>query len=54
MIIQVHDELVLDVLPLELQKVRDLVINEMENAVQLSVPLTVDADIGKNWQEMKS
>ena len=36
-----------------LEKAREVLKNEMEQAVQLSVPLTVDAHIGKNWMEAK-
>lgn len=49
MILQVHDELIFDVKNEELGHIRELVKYEMENAMQLSVPLTVDIGIGKNW-----
>jgi DNA polymerase-1 len=51
MILQVHDELVFDVYKTELDKVKNIVIYEMENAAQLQVPLTVDTGIGNNWLE---
>jgi len=51
MILQVHDELNFDVLPGELEKVKAMVIREMENAAVLSVPLTVDWGAGSNWLE---
>ncbi len=51
MILQVHDELVFDVLKLELEAVKKLVKEEMEQAVSLSVPLTVDSGFGSNWLE---
>jgi DNA polymerase-1 len=51
MILQVHDELVFDVLKNELETVKEAVIYEMEHAAQLSVPLTVDSGMGKNWLE---
>ncbi len=51
MILQVHDELVFDVLKTELEKVKEIVIYEMEHAADLSVPLTVDFGVGKNWIE---
>ena len=51
MILQVHDELNFDVLPSELEKVKVIVISEMEKAVSLSVPLTVDWGEGSNWLE---
>ncbi len=51
MIIQVHDELVFDVLIDEAQQVKEIIKYEMENAVKLSVPLVVDMGEGKNWYE---
>jgi DNA polymerase-1 len=53
MLLQVHDELVFEVLPEELEQVSQLVKYEMENAAQLSVPLVVDLGVGKNWLETK-
>lgn len=49
MIIQVHDELVFEVHKDELEEVKSIVKNEMENAITLSVPVKVDIGIGKNW-----
>ena len=51
MILQVHDELVFDVQKNELEQLKALVNGEMENAVQLDVPLTVDSSSGANWLE---
>ena len=51
MILQVHDELVFDVYKPELEEVKSMVKDKMENAVQLSVPLTVDLGVGDNWLE---
>jgi len=51
MILQVHDELVFDVDPDELDEVRELVKFEMEHACTLKVPLKVDVGIGQNWLE---
>jgi DNA polymerase-1 len=51
MILQVHDELNFDVLPNELDQVRQLVKVTMEGAVTLKVPLTVDIGHGANWLE---
>ena len=51
MLLQVHDELVFDVLKSELDQVQELVKSEMENAYQLKVPLVVDLGTGKNWLE---
>jgi DNA polymerase-1 len=49
MILQVHDELVFDVLKSELETVKQLVISEMEAAYKLVVPLIAEAGIGSNW-----
>ncbi len=51
MVLQVHDELVFDVPQGELEAVRQLVREEMEGAVELSVPLVVDIGVGGNWRE---
>ncbi|HOK97731.1 MAG TPA: DNA polymerase I [Bacteroidales bacterium] len=51
MILQVHDELVFDVFPSELDEVTELVRYEMEHAYTLKVPLKVDVGVGKNWLE---
>jgi DNA polymerase-1 len=53
MLLQVHDELVFEVIPSELDQVQDLVKYEMEHAAELSVPLVVDLGVGKNWLETK-
>jgi DNA polymerase-1 len=47
----VHDELIFDVYKPELAQVKELVKNKMENAVKLSIPLTVDIGAGENWLE---
>ncbi|MBN2611827.1 MAG: DNA polymerase I [Bacteroidales bacterium] len=49
MILQVHDELIFDVYKPELETIKEIVKNEMEKAVELSVPLVVDIGIGNNW-----
>ena len=51
MILQVHDELIFDVFKPELDKVKEIVKNEMEHAVKLSVPLIAEIGTGKNWLE---
>ncbi|MDR1678917.1 MAG: DNA polymerase I [Prevotellaceae bacterium] len=51
MILQVHDELDFNVLQSELEQVKQIVTEEMENAIQLSVPLQVDLGTGTNWFE---
>ena len=53
MILQVHDELIFNVKNDELEKVKKIVINFMENAYKLNVPLEVDVEIGKNWYDAK-
>lgn len=53
MLIQVHDELVFNVLNEELDEVKEIVKNIMENTFELSVPLKVDIEIGNNWYEAK-
>ena len=51
MILQVHDELIFEVQETELDKLREMVIYEMVNAVKLDVPVTVEWGTGKNWFE---
>ncbi|MFC2621871.1 MAG: DNA polymerase I [Prevotella denticola] len=51
MILQVHDELNFSVYPEEREQVERIVIEEMQNACQLNVPLTADAGWGCNWLE---
>lgn len=51
MILQVHDELNFTVIPSEKEKVQQIVIQEMENAYKLSVPLKADFGWGENWLE---
>ena len=51
MILQVHDELHFNVCQDEQEKVRQIVLEEMENAIQLQVPLIADCGEGKNWLE---
>ncbi len=51
MILQVHDELNFSVVPAEKEQLQALVINEMQNAIQLSVPLYADCGWGENWLE---
>jgi DNA polymerase-1 len=54
MLLQVHDELVFEAPPAEVDQVVELVRSEMEHAAQLSVPLVVDLEIGDNWLETKA
>lgn len=51
MVMQVHDELVFDVVPGEVDALSQIVKTEMESAVSLSIPLTAEVGIGKNWLE---
>jgi DNA polymerase-1 len=53
MLLQVHDELVFEVPPPELDQVTAMVTHEMEHAVALSVPLVVETGVGSNWLETK-
>ena len=53
MLLQVHDELVFEILPDEMDQVQELVKYEMEHAAELSVPLVVDLGVGENWLETK-
>jgi len=53
MTLQVHDELVFEVPKGELDKMKELVKEEMEGAVKLSVPIKVSVQYGKNWLEME-
>jgi len=53
MLLQVHDELVLEVDPKDLEETKLLVQNTMENAVKLSVPLIVETGVGVNLMEAK-
>jgi len=51
MILQVHDELVFDVYPEELDALKLLVSDKMKNALPLNVPIEVNMGVGKNWLE---
>ena len=53
MLIQVHDELVFNVLKDELDEVKAIVQDIMENTFKLDVPLKVDIEVGENWYEAK-
>ncbi len=52
-LLQVHDELVLESPEQEVKKVQEIVRHEMENAVPLQVPLRVDMGLGNSWMDMK-
>lgn len=51
MIMQVHDELNFNVPIAEVERVREIVVSEMQNAVHLSIPLIAECGVGKNWLE---
>lgn len=51
LILQVHDELIVECPDSEAERVKEILTHEMENAASLSVPLTVDAHIGHSWAE---
>lgn len=51
MIMQVHDELNFNVPKEEVDRVREIVVTEMQNAVHLSIPLIAECGVGKNWLE---
>jgi DNA polymerase I len=54
LVLQVHDELLLEVPDNEVKAIRDLVRDEMCNAYDLDPPLAVDVGVGENWAEAKS
>jgi DNA polymerase-1 len=51
MILQVHDELIFEVEISELDKLKEMVLHEMSNAVKLDIPLKVESGTGNNWFE---
>ena len=53
LLLQVHDELVFEIPPQEWEEFQPQIKSVMENAVQLSVPLLVEARVGENWMETK-
>ena len=53
LLLQVHDELVLEAAPDALEQVLNLTRETMERAVELSVPLRVETGVGPNWMEAK-
>lgn len=53
LVLQVHDELIIDCPENEVKEVSKILKTEMENAVSLSVPLTVEIGIGKTWYDAK-
>ncbi|MBQ9374936.1 MAG: DNA polymerase I, partial [Ruminococcus sp.] len=53
LILQVHDELILEASEKDAQKAAEILKEEMENAVDLAVPMTVDVNIGHSWYDAK-
>jgi DNA polymerase-1 len=53
-LLQVHDELVIEVSKQDVRKVNDMTKDIMENIIKLNVPLIVDTDIGHNWEQSHS
>jgi DNA polymerase-1 len=52
-LLQVHDELVLEVTADEVEQVSEILRETMEQVVELSVPLSIDINYGRNWTEAK-
>ena len=52
-LLQVHDELVLEVVNEEIEQVSDILRCAMQNTIELKVPLTIDINYGENWAEAK-
>jgi len=53
LILQVHDELIIDTDPDEVEVVKELLSRNMESAFEMAVPLSVDMNVGKSWYETK-
>ena len=53
LILTIHDEQIIDAFITEQEQVQNILIEEMQNAVKLSVHLTVSAGVGKTWYETK-
>jgi len=51
LILQVHDELVIEAPDEEVEKAKEILVSEMENVIKLSLPLKAEAEIGKDWYE---
>ena len=51
MVLQIHDELMFDAVPEEVDHLQKIVTEEMENVISLSIPLTVECNHGNNWLE---
>ncbi len=53
MTLQVHDELLFDVIPTEAEELQQLVKHEMENVAEFSIPIVADVGLGQNWRDIK-
>jgi DNA polymerase I len=53
MTLQVHDELLFDVVPEEAEEMQELVKREMESAATFTVPIVAEVGLGKNWRDIK-
>jgi len=53
LLMQVHDELLVEVPDKEVDKVTEILKHEMETAVELDVPLVADVGVGENWMDAK-
>lgn len=53
LILQVHDELLIEAHKNEIEKIKQILFEEMENAIEFSVKLAIDINIGENWYEAK-
>lgn len=53
LVMQVHDELIVEIKDADVEKCKAILKREMENAVELSIPLTVDVTSGKNWLDQE-
>jgi DNA polymerase I len=53
MVLQVHDELIFEAPPEEVETVRAMVKSEMESVRKFEVPLVVDVGVGENWRDAK-
>lgn len=52
MLLQVHDELIFEISEKDLERAKTLIVNTMQSIVSLSVPLSVEANVGDNWAEV--
>lgn len=53
LVMQVHDELIVDAVPNEIERVKEIVLECMKNVIKLKVPLEVDINVAKNWYDAK-